>query len=999
MKNDLNYDPSKLPRELKRHYISASKSDIQEMLKELGLEKLEDLYADLPKDILHDGTNLPPELNYEELQKDLIEISEKNNSAISFIGDGLAQYKTPEITEYLSGIRGLTTAYTPYQPERSQGSLESSWIYSSAVSMLTGFEAINASFYDRATCLFEAFKCATKTVRRSDSVIVSAAIYPGDMEVVNTLAQDTTLKIIVAPLDLSSGQTDYKKLKELVASSDNLAGIAFPQVNSLGNLEDVDLLTDICQQSKIQSIAIIDPMLLGTGGLKPPASFGSDGSGANMLVGEGQHLIMGPSYGGPGLGIFAVRFNDKNKNSIRSTAGRYVGKGVDVNGNPCKTMVLSTREQHIRREKASSNICSNQSFMAALAGAGILSRGEKGMKESVARARVNALHAVEKFTAYKGVSLKFADTPFFNEFTVELPISAEELIDKAWATGIHLGVDVSERFDSETKNLLLVSLSDLHSDANIDGLDNILATVLEKDDSVSTPIEIEARYLRKDKVGLPDIDIEKLKKFYHDLGQQNVSPDDIIYPLGSCTMKYNPYINDWAAGLEGFVNAHPQAPEEDVQGSLQIGYQLQEIFKDMTGLAAVTVQPVAGAQGELVGVKMFQAYHRDRGEENQRNVILIPRSAHGTNPATATMAGFETKIVDGQKHGIVLIEADSNGRMDWQQLTEVVKEYSTRIAGIMVTNPNTGGIFEHRFKEMAELIHSVGGLVYMDGANMNAIAGWVDLGKLGVDAVHNNLHKTWSISHGGGGPGAAIVAVSDKLVDYLPGKQVIWIDQSYDLEKPKKSIGSFHRHFGNFAHNIRAYTYLRALGNDGLKRMSAVAVLSSKYLHHKLSKFYPILPIGADQVPRMHEFILTLSAESFEKIEKAGIPKVAVIARVGKLFLDYGLHAPTVAFPEVFGLMVEPTESFTKAELDRFIEVVMEIHILINEHPEVLNTVPHFTPVDRVDEVMANKKLQLCENLTSVLPLVTKNRVDPAELGEMSVVDISKKILEAHRAN
>ena len=314
----------------------------------------------------------------------------------------------------------------------------------------------------------------------------------------------------------------------------------------------------------------------------------------------------------------------------------------------------------------------------------------------------------------------------------------------------------------------------------------------------------------------------------------------------------------------------------------------------------------------------------------------------------------------------------------------------------MVTNPNTSGIFETRFKEMADLIHSVGGLVYMDGANMNAIASHISLAKLGVDACHNNLHKTWSISHGGGGPGDAVVAVSEKLIPFIPGPQVKYENGMYKTFRAPKSIGSFHRHYGNFAHKIRAYAYLCALGSEGVAKMSAVAVLSSRYLFEKLKTTYPTLPAGTEHVERMHEFILTIKKETFERIEKAGTQKANAIARIGKLFLDFGLHAPTVAFPEVYGLMIEPTESYNKGELDRFAEVVKTMSLLINEHPEVLTTAPHFTPIYKVDEVDANKNLLLAEKITE-LPELFINRVEPSRLSNMGVAEIAQEILKAHR--
>ena len=585
-----------------------------------------------------------------------------------------------------------------------------------------------------------------------------------------------------------------------------------------------------------------------------------------------------------------------------------------------------------------------------------------------------------RLTGFQEVRLAFPDSFAFNELCLELDCPVQEVLQKARAAGIALGVDVSD-----TRSLLLISFTDIHTSADIEALEKFFVeTFIPAPETAQTLPEIPSHYKRQVAAGLPQFEGAELEQFYTKLGAQNVSPDDNIYPLGSCTMKYNPWINDWAASLSGFTDVHPQSDGEDVQGCLEVLYTIQEKFKAITGLPGVTTEPVAGAQGELVGLKMFQAYHRDRDGSDARDVLLIPASAHGTNPATATVAGISK---------IVTVEADGKGQIDFDQLTQIVGEYGTRIIGIMVTNPNTSGIFENRFKDMAGLIHSVGGLVYMDGANMNAIAGWVDLGKMGVDAVHNNLHKTWTIPHGGGGPGDAIVAVSDKLLDYLPGVQVLCEGGKYRYQRPSKSIGSFHRHFGNFAHKVRCYTYLVALGDEGVRRMSAVAVLSARYLYERLKESFPTLPEGSEEVPRMHEFILTLNNEMFQMAKDTGMPPSQIIPRVGKLFLDFGLHAPTVAFPEVYGLMVEPTESFTKGELDKFVDVCNGIARILRERPELLKRTPHFTPIRRVDEVYANKNLVLSGSLER-LPEIPTNRIDPGELARMEVDEVIAAMLK-----
>jgi len=995
----LNYHPESLQRELKPFYIGADEKDLKEMLTALGLKTLDDLYSHIRSDVKMSSVPMAAHLSYEELIAHVNEVARKNKVKLSFLGDGLPQYKVSEVTGPICAIRGLTTAYTPYQPERSQGTLQTLWIYQSLLSALTGFEAINASLYDRSTCLFEAMNCSLRLVKESTTIIVAATLYPGDLEVLETHARETELKIVRAPVNPQTGKLDIDALKKLLNTTPQVAAVAFAQVNNLGNIEPVDEIVDLCSSHKIKSIAVVDPMLLGPQGLKAPSKFGSSSQGADMVVAEGQHLAIGPNFGGPGLGIFGIRYNEQDKNSIRSTAGRYVGKTKDLKGREAKALILSTREQHIRREKATSNICSNQSFIATIAGAALLARGDEGFEATLKLARSLAEKAALALSQFEEVELRFKATPFFNEFTLKLPVNTQSFIREASAAGIQVGVDVSNRHpEIQGENLLLMSFTDIHSEEDVDRLINFFSTKFEKTKQGVPAPKIQSVLLRQEAPGIPKLSPKEIISYYEKLGAQNLSPDDGIYPLGSCTMKYNPYINDYAAGLEGFTQVHPEAPLEDVQGSLHILYEIQEMFKAITGLAGVTTQPVAGAQGELVGLKMFQAYHRDRAEASERNVIIIPRSAHGTNPASATMAGYQSKIVDGKTYGIYTVEALSNGEMNLAQIKEFLKTDGHRVAGVMVTNPNTAGIFESSFKEMADLIHEAGGLVYMDGANMNAIAGVVDLGKLGVDAVHNNLHKTWTIPHGGGGPGDAIVAVSSRLVDYLPGIQVALKDGQYVLERPAKSVGSFHRHFGNFAHKIRAYTYIKALGAEGVRRMSQVAVLSARYLYHKLSDSYPTLPAGSENTPRMHEFILTLNPETFKKIEAAGTPKANSIARIGKLFLDFGFHAPTVAFPEQFGLMIEPTESYSKKELDQFSDVVRTILKLVNEHPEVLKTVPHFTPIDRVDEVTANKSPVLSERITNDLPNIIPDRVNVSKLRESTPSDLCELIIKTHQS-
>jgi glycine dehydrogenase len=988
----LPYDPAEFPRETQRHYISASEEEIRSMLDTIGLSDPKDLFSHIPDQLLFpDGIDLPEELEYNETAKTLQALSKKTTLRHSFIGDMLPVWKTHPIVDFVSRLRPLTTSYTPYQPERSQGTLVTHWIYQCALSALTGFEAINTSLYDRSSALFEAIACAIRTSARGSKILLAESLFDEDVEVLETLAKETEIEFVLAKICPDNGVLDHSALQSLEEEdTQEFAAFVFPQVNKFGLLENVDALADFAKERGMRSIASIDPMLLATGGLKPPTDFGTDG--VDFIAGEAQHLAIPPSFGGPGLGLFGCRFNEKQKRDLRSTPGRYVGKAKDVNGRDCFVMVLSTREQHIRKEKATSNICSNQAFLATLAGASLLAKGENGLEESLQAALDSKNRALPEILKCEGVKHAFPQSPSFNEVTLELDCPVPALLEKGRDANLHLGVDVSGRScGAKARNLLKLTFSDLQNEESLDSLVrffNMEFPRLKETGEAGSPRESDPNLFRKELANLPSFSFDELTHYYEKLADLNVSPDDGCYPLGSCTMKYNPMLNDWAADLPGFSQVHPQVPEEDAQGPLSVLYETQEWFKKITGLAAVTTQPVAGAQGELVGLKLFQAYHRKRGEK-QRNVVFIPKSAHGTNFATAAMAGFPD--------GIVYLQANDEGTIDMEDFTEKVNSYGDRLCGVMITNPNTSGIFEDRFHEIAEAVHDAGGLVYMDGANMNAIAGIVNLDALGVDAVHNNLHKTWTIPHGGGGPGDAIVAVSEKLVDFLPGKQIHKDDEGlFRSRKSKFSIGSFHRHWGNFGHKVRAYSYLLRLGKEGVPRMSSTAVLSSRYLLSRLENHYPALPACEGKSPRMHEFILTLSEEDFERLEKAGIPKSQAIPKVGKLFLDFGFHAPTVAFPEVFGLMIEPTESYGIAELDRFADAVLAIKEIIEEHPEVLESAPHFTPIDRVDEVGANRNPCLKEKLEH-LPSLPFNRVKPSILKDLSISEIKTRIVEAAR--
>ena len=988
-----SYNPNINSREEALYYISATQQDIKEMLATIDCSKLSDLFSHIPKEYFFSRQKQNPTLTKNNIITLSKKIADKNHCQTSFILDGLNTITLPKISELLLGLRELTTSYTPYQPERSQGTLISLWLYQCVMSQITGFEAINSSFYERSTAIFEAMRCADRLYRgKKKHFIISQLIFPNDIEVIKTHTKELDYTIHWVKGHQKLGITKIQEINEILDKyGEEVAGIIFPQINSFGLLEDVDILTNTAHKFDAQAISIIDPLFLTNNGLKKPIEFGNNG--ADMFVGEAQHLACPNNFGGPGLGIFGIRHNLEKKNNIRSTAGRYVGKAKDFYNNDCFALILSTREQHIKRERANSNICSNQAYIATICAAVILNLGSQGLDNIVEKLLEKKHTWIPQLLASTNeIQLYFPKSSFINEFIVQTKSPVKELITKAQQQGFSLGLDVSSRINNG-KNLLKISFSDLHTQKDFDKLINFFSQNINN--SKDFLVNIPDNFTTNLKTTIKQFSQKELWKYYQNLCEQNITPDNTIYPLGSCTMKYNPYLNDYIASFPNFTQLHPQETTSNSQGSLEILYNIQESFKDITGLSAVTTQPVAGAQGEFIGIKLFQAYHRDKNQ--YRDIILIPQSAHGTNPATAQVAGFYNQRFREDKGGIIFIKSNlDNGEIDLEQVQELITKYPTRINSIMITNPNTSGLFERKFKKIADLIHSIDAFVYMDGANMNAIAGWIDLNKIGVDAVHNNLHKTWSIPHGGGGPGDGIVAVSKKLIDYLPGYQIIKNGENFNILKPKKSIGSIHRHWGNFAHKVRCHTYLQALGTKGIRQMSAVAVLSARYLYKKLSEKYKILPHTNKEISCMHEFIIALPDKIIKNIENIGIKKTAIIGRVGKLFLDFGFYAPTVSFPEPMGLMIEPTESYTKQELDEFIDASLLIFDCIEKKPEILHTVPHFTPVRMIDELSANRNPILAEIITKLPPIHT-GKLSHLAIKKLTILQRKEKIFQEHK--
>ena len=440
-------------------------------------------------------------------------------------------------------------------------------------------------------------------------------------------------------------------------------------------------------------------------------------------------------------------------------------------------------------------------------------------------------------------------------------------------------------------------------------------------------------YARKEPARLPEVSELQLMRHYTALSNRNFGVESGPYPLGSCTMKYNPKVNENIAALDGFANIHPSQDPETVQGALQLMYELQEYLKEITELDAVTLQPAAGAHGELAAILAFKAYFESIGEAEQRTTILIPDSAHGTNPATAVVAGFKTLELPSNEDGILDVEA-------------VREAVGPETAGIMITNPSTAGLFEQNAKEIADIVHEAGGLVFYDGANLNAVMGISSPGSMGFDACHMNLHKTFTGPHGGGGPGSGPIGVVEKLAPFIPGPNVVKDGDTYKLETPEKSYGRIKGDYGNFGVNVRAYSYIRAMGPDGLRRVSEDAVLNANYLRVRVKDYFD----APFKQYNKNDFVLSLTRHKKD---------YNVTAKdVGKRLLDYGIHAPTTYFPLHVPecLMIEPTETESKRDLDFTADVFIKIAKEIEENPEVVQSAPHNTPVKRLNEAQASRK-------------------------------------------
>ena len=791
------------------------------MLNSMGLTDIEQLLSSIPERIrLKQDLNLPAPL-YEGQSDRLIRQRAALNQTVlsrtSFLGGGLYEHMIPAVVDYLSERGEFVTSYTPYQPHMSQGSLEVSWEYQQMVQALLGMPIVNASSYDGSTAMVDAFNMICHRAEISDGIIVMAeTIWPQTRLIVESSFAGKAVKFESTGAG-RDGRMDLDKLETHFAVRAPMA-FGFQSPNCYGVVEDVEAIVRLCRKYNVVSVLYYHPLLSGL--FVPPGNLGVD-----IVCGEGQMLGIPLSAGGASLGLLGCQTAFAS-----AIPGRIVGIKEDDSGQPYFALVNEEREQHVAREKATSNICTNQANCAMRATFFLALHGDRGLNALARRNTENAHAFCALLCDLDGVTLTFSG-PFFNEFLVSLPVPAAALLEELLKHGLYGGIDGAAWGHPDT---LLIAVTETKDAGQLEAarhaFDLSLRVAKERMRDASTAAVggtarayscetaldtlLASNASRKSSLSLPEVSESDVVRRYTRLSQKNYSIDQGIYPLGSCTMKYNPKRNDKYAALDGFRYVHPSQPLNDMQGILTILHELEVYLAELTGMDAVSLHPAAGAHGELTGLLMVRKYFSYRQQD--RDTLLIADSAHGTNPSSATMAGFRCEIIATTPNGLLDIE-------------DLQRKMSGRVAGLMITNPSTLGLFEENIMEVADIVHAQGGLLYYDGANMNALMGLVRPGDMGFDIVHLNVHKTIATPHGAGGPGAGPIAVRHALADYLPVPRIRYDDEDrkWRLEHDAPlSLGKIKQFHGHVSVLIRAWSYIRTLGSKGLREASEHAILN-----------------------------------------------------------------------------------------------------------------------------------------------------------------------------
>ncbi len=868
-------------------HIGPDAAEQQAMLDALGQPSLDRLMtAALPRDIVAEKPlALPRALGESEVRHALAELAARNRPLVPMIGLGYHGTITPAvIRRNVLEDPAWYTAYTPYQPEISQGRLEALLNFQTMVADLTGLPTSGASLLDEATAAAEALTLMRRAQRKNTSnrFLVDADALPQTISVIQTRAAALGLDAVVT--DFTAGLDP--------TTMDDIAGVLVQYPGASGRLADPRPVIEAAHAAG--ALAVVAADLLALTVLESPGDLGAD-----IVVGSTQRFGVPLFYGGPHAGFMAVRTGLE-----RHLPGRLIGVSVDRRGAPAYRLALQTREQHIRRDKATSNICTAQVLLAVTASMYAVYHGPQGLTSIASRTHRYAAVLAQVLHEH---DIAVEHAYFFDTVRV-VANDATAVVERAHGLGLHLWAEGHDRVQ--------VSVSELttrdHLTRVLEAFDVTGVDLDEADERVTERLPDALRrttgFLTHPVFNTHHSETDLLR-YLRQLSGRDYALDRGMIPLGSCTMKLNATAEMEPISYPGFADLHPFAPVDDADGYVELVDTLERWLAEVTGYDAVSIQPNAGSQGELAGLLAIRAYHRARGDD-QRTVCLIPSSAHGTNAASAVMAGMR----------VVVVAAADDGTVDLDDLRRQCAAHADDLAAIMVTYPSTHGVYEEGIRELCEIVHHHGGQVYVDGANLNALLGWAKLGEFGGDVSHLNLHKTFCIPHGGGGPGVGPVAVAAHLTPYLPSHPL------HPEARGREGIGPISAApYGSAGILPISWAYIAMMGGPGLTQSTSVAVLSANYIAHRLDGHYPVLYRGKDGLVA-HECVLDLR----------GITKSSAVTvdDVAKRLIDYGFHAPTMSFPVPGTLMVEPTESESLPELDRFCDAMIAIRAEIREIEE-----------------------------------------------------------------
>ena len=888
-------------------HLGPRSADAEQMLETLGYSSLDALMdAVVPSQIRLDGElQLPAPLSEHEAQAKIAGYAAKNKVLAQMIGAGYYDAVTPAVLRRnILENPGFYTSYTPYQAEISQGRLEALLNFQNTVMELTGLEIANSSLLDEASAVAEAAVMMYRANRKVKNgfFAIDSRCLPQVISVTRGRAEMLGIPFVIT--DFSEGLPEG-----------DLYGIVLAYPGNEGDIRDIEPLIKAAKERNALVTVVADLLALTL--LKSPGELGAD-----IAVGNTQRFGLPFFFGGPHAAYMAV-----HKGMERTMPGRLVGVSKDSAGKPAYRLALQTREQHIRREKATSNICTAQALLAIVAGAYAMYHGPEGLRAIANRLHTNAARVA---TALKAAGYGITHDTFFDTVVVEAAGRADELVAKALEAGVNI-----RRFD---ENRVGISVGESHGEELLKGLVEALGGTLGEADA---QYDLPAELLRTDDYMQHPIfhkyrsETEMMRYLRH-LADKDLALDRTMIPLGSCTMKLNAAAEMEPISWPEFANIHPLVPEDQAEGWHELIKDLSEWLVAITGYDAISLQPNSGATGEYAGLRAIRSFHEANGD-HERDTVLIPLSAHGTNAASAALAGLK----------VAGVATAADGSIDVDDLKVKIEKYGPKVAGIMITYPSTHGVFEEQVAEVCQLVHEAGGQVYVDGANLNAQMGFAQPGKFGGDVSHLNLHKTFSIPHGGGGPGVGPLAVREHLAKFLPG-------DAYRADAEGKlpndaALPISQAFFGSAGVLPISWMYIAMTGAQGLKDSSQYAVLNANYIAKKLNDKYPVLYTGPGGLVA-HECILDLR----QLTDQSHVTAEDVCKRL----MDFGFHAPTLAFPVPGTLMVEPTESESKEELDRFIEAMETIYDEIIEVAEgkvavedsVLRNAPHTVDVVSADE-------------------------------------------------